>query len=86
MELNSLSRYYIVEAIAASNRVSNPAGRGGVNPVTPGRGGKESGQAMTEYLLVFAVVALSVAAALGLLRAPLAAYFDRIAAVVAQAR
>jgi Flp pilus assembly pilin Flp len=45
-----------------------------------------SGQALTEYILVLALVALVIGAAVGLWHAPLAKYFSRLAQALAQTR
>ncbi len=46
----------------------------------------ESGQALTEYVLVLALIALSLAAVLGLWKYPLAKYLERIATAIARPR
>ena len=63
------------------------------NPLTrvfsrPARGilSRQKGQAFTEYILVFALVALLFAGVLGVWKGPLAHYLNRIARAVAATR
>jgi len=46
----------------------------------------EFGQAMTEYILVVALVALAFAASLEMWKSPLAKYLDRLVQTIAQTR
>ncbi len=48
--------------------------------------GEESGQAMTEYALVFAVLAAAIAGLALAWKLPLAEYFDRIAQALVKTR
>ncbi len=45
-----------------------------------------SGQAMTEYLLVFALIAIAVAASIAAWNLPIARYLDHIAQILAKTR